>query len=316
MGVKQKLRYAVNEISENYRDRYWWRSRIAHRLVGNFHTKVYPRFTDAVDVMEKDWDTLIVLDACRVDLFESAADLGRFDEISTVVSKGSATAEWTKNTFSGNTYGDTIYVTANPYTTKLAPQSFHDIINVWKEDFDDDINTVPPDAVTEAARKAVKEYPNKRHIIHYVQPHQPFIGHDELYFDGWHPGRVLGEGERGERPYHVWNALEMGMVDESQVWSGYRDNLELVLKDVYELLEEVTGKTVVTSDHGNLFGEFAWPFPIRLYGHPRKIRHPALVNVPWAERDGDRRQIVDDGVNEVAISADAQSRLRQLGYVE
>lgn len=41
------------------------------------------------------------------------------------------------------------------------------------------------------------------------------------------------------------------------------------------------GTTVVTSDHGNHLGEFATPFPIRLYGHPEGIRTPELIRVPW-----------------------------------
>jgi hypothetical protein len=79
----------------------------------------------------------------------------------------------------------------------------------------------------------------------------------------------------------------------------------------------VDGRTVITSDHGNLVGERAWPVPVRLYGHPEGIRHPALVKVPWAVIEGDgRRAVVDEGVHAVTGEADevVEQRLRDLGY--
>ena len=57
----------------------------------------------------------------------------------------------------------------------------------------------------------------------------------------------------------------------------YQQDLELALKEVEKLLEELDGKVVITSDHGESFGEnLEW-------GHPLKSKNPVLVEVPWLE---------------------------------
>jgi len=84
-----------------------------------------------------------------------------------------------------------------------------------------------------------------------------------------------------------------------------------------ELLDELDGKSVVTSDHGNLFGERLWPIPIRRYGHPRGLRHPALIDVPWHEVPFEtRREITADPPRSTEpVAGDLiQRRLEDLGY--
>ncbi|WP_186313321.1 hypothetical protein [Halorubrum salsamenti] len=49
--------------------------------------------------MDEEWDNLIILDACRLDLFEETIDTGQFDEYRHVWSRGSKTDEWTYNNF-------------------------------------------------------------------------------------------------------------------------------------------------------------------------------------------------------------------------
>lgn len=73
--------------------------------------------------MEQDWDTLIVLDACRHDLFETVVDIDQFDEYRHVVSLGGATPKWTRRNFAEETFSDTVYVASDPYTSKIAPNS-------------------------------------------------------------------------------------------------------------------------------------------------------------------------------------------------
>jgi hypothetical protein len=65
-----------------------------------------------------------------------------------------------------------------------------------------------------------------------------------------------------------------------------------------------------------MMGERTWPFPIQLYGHPRDLRADPLVTVPWAVLDGDRRDIIDDGVNSSTEANDSEitDRLQALGY--
>ncbi|ELZ23103.1 hypothetical protein C475_15679, partial [Halosimplex carlsbadense 2-9-1] len=92
---------------------------------------------------------------------------------------------------------------------------------------------------------------------------------------------------------------------------------------VKELLGELSGKTVVTSDHGNMLGERARPIPIREWGHPDGVYTPELVTVPWLEYEsGPRREVVAEAPVDETESGDAveddvvAERLRNLGYAE
>lgn len=86
------LRHALSEIRKNYSSLNWWRNRVlvpyVIGTVSQYHSN-YPGYEEAVHVMEEDWDTLIVLDACRVDYFREVADLDQFDDYSTRISLGS-----------------------------------------------------------------------------------------------------------------------------------------------------------------------------------------------------------------------------------
>lgn len=266
--------------------------------------------------MDQDWDVLVVLDACRADLFEEVADIDRFDDYRRVTSLGSATGEWTDRNFAAGEFGDTIYVASNPHTSQLASDSFHDLIEIWHEYFDDDIRTVRPEPVDEAARSAQMEYPNKRLIVHFMQPHRPFLRSENLQFEGWHPKWHYDTKDvTGIR--HPFHALEAGVTTREDVWEAYADNLAFVLDDAVTLAEDLGGRAVLTSDHGNLLGEWGWPVPVRQYAHPIGVRLPGLVRVPWAIIEGeDRPTVTDDGVTEIegADEAKLDDRLRALGY--
>jgi len=80
--------------------------------------------------------------------------------------------------------------------------------------------------------------------------------------------------------------------------------------DTIEPLLNHDGRTVVTSDHGNNLGERMPLLPMRLYGHPTGIHHPALREVPWAVIDGES---VGDGDRQMTVD---EEQLRSLGYAD
>ena len=309
------IKYVVDELGENYDDRLWWRNRLTARVIAPTHRRFGSR-ANAVRLMDEDWDNLLVLDACRADLFESVADTGRFDTYRRVTSLGSMTEEWTEQNFESRAFGDTVYVACNPITSRVAPDAFHDLIEVWREAFDEDHKAIMPGAVTKAARETHERYPNKRLIAHFLQPHIPFVDSPELVFrDWWSPERSFDETD-ADPPRNVWGAMAMGLVGYDEVWDAYEQNLRLGLDGALTLAEDLPGKTVITSDHGNMMGERTWPIPMKLYGHPRDLRSDPLVTVPWAVLDGDRREVVDDGVGSStgAEGEEITDRLRALGY--
>ena len=75
--------------------------------------------------MEEDWDTFIVLDACRADFFEEVADFSWFDSYTSRVSLGSHSSEWTRKNFAEREFPDTVYVSANPHTSLIVGGNFH-----------------------------------------------------------------------------------------------------------------------------------------------------------------------------------------------
>jgi hypothetical protein len=260
--------------------------------------------------IDMEWDTLIILDACRYDTFDK---YNIFDTSATCVkSNASHTAEFIDRTFTED-HHDTVYITASPQVVGYESR-FHDVIHVWDSDWDDELRTVRPDSVSATARKAVDEYPEKKLIIHYMQPHYPFIGPTGRELDT-HATFTGGLQEREH--LSVWELLSAGKVSIEDVRNAYEENLEIVLEDVTELVNELTGKTVITSDHGNLFGERVSPLPIRLYGHPPNIPSEKLIRVPLVELPfNSRRKTTISQPSETKTGQDnVESRLQDLGYL-
>lgn len=282
-----------------------------------YHRRLYRRAYNphGVDVVAADWDNLLVLDACRYDDFEAIHDLP--GTLERRYSRGSHTVEFLRANFQGRELLDTVYVTASPQLYRWRDRidaTFHEVIDIWQGDgWDDDHETVLPATVRERALAAAERYPDKRLLVHFVQPHYPFIDAPELAPGGLHPD--------DEGP-DVWARLRSGDVDVSpeRVRGAYRDNLRAVLPAVETLLTDLDGRSVVTADHGNMFGERAYPIPIREWGHPPGIYVEQLVAVPWLVHDAETRRNVTAGTaadaDDVVDDDVVADRLRQLGYVE
>jgi hypothetical protein len=272
----------------------------------------YGRRLTADPVFDADWDLLIVLDACRADLWaEAVTNEENFPTGTTRISPGGTSTEWLEAVFGGrdrSELSDVGYVTANPYSdTHVEAEKLGVLEEVWRYAWDDDVGTVPPRPVTDAAVRAGRRHDLDRLVVHYMQPHFPSLSRD-------------GEGGTtlatfGDEPLTVWNDLRFGRRSMESVWEAYRENLRIVLEDVELLLSNVAAPdTVVTSDHGNALGERA------IYGHAAGIALRPLREVPWVEMtatdrwthepaepppERDRRTIDDAGITE---------RLQQLGY--
>lgn len=230
------------------------------------------------NVFSKDWGVLIILDACRPDLVDEVAPGFDFlSECSTISSLGSATAEWMPRTFSNadeNELQDTIYVTGNPFSDQfLSEDSFTHLDEVWRWGWDKQIGTVPPRRITDSAIEHARTQDFSRLIIHYMQPHVPFLESERS------PALDMSNFTgKGKRTLDDWELVELGKRDLDDVWSEYRRNLELVLEEVSILRNNIDGeKMIITSDHGNAIGERG------LFGHPGGISIPALYEVPWCE---------------------------------
>lgn len=279
--------HALSEVRKNFTSFNWWRNRVFVPFVIGTATRLHPRYPgyeDAISVMDQSWDNLIVLDACRADFFEEVADLTQYNEYERVVSLGSHSSEWTRRNFQGKEYADTVYVSANPHTSLEAGDSFHEIYELWNTDFDEEAGVVRPGVVRDTAINAYKKYSKKKLIIHFMQPHGPFIGSE------------------------IDDAT-----DETDYWAAYRENLHHVLPYVEELIKTIPGRTVITADHGQAYAGGIKGL-LGIGGHKPRLRFPSLVYVPWAVHDAPRRETQKGEVTE-ASGESVQERLEDLGYL-
>lgn len=310
--ILDKLGAACAEIADNGSDLRWWTGRLNDRINAPIQRRLFEG--RGVDLMDADWDNLIIVDAARADLFEEGVDLSRFDEYRRVHSRASSTPEWSWLNFQDD-YGDTVYVSGTPTPSRHITGTFHDYVEVWQDSFDESIGTVKADAVERRCREVYEQYPNKRFIFHFLQPHYPFVNDDQFRFNYWHNTEEFDYGD-DERAKDVWEAVRKDLADPADVWPAYRGNLEYVMEYVWDLIDEIEGKTVVHSDHGNVMGAWSWPFPVRIYGHPSGLRLSKLTTVPWGVVEDGRREIVP---GEAGISGketrDIEDKLEALGYV-
>lgn len=317
-----KLAYALREIKANADDWQWWRNRFIDHVIRRYFSHV--RSGAAEPVIDMDWDNLMVLDACRYDLFvETLNDYTLPGVLERRIAAGTGTPDFLKYNFRG-CHHDIVYVTANPYVqTELDTSQFHAVDSVWRDGWSGKLDTVLPEVMLERTQQANEEYPDKRIITHFLQPHFPFIGEFRLGDSGVTAirQRALKEGDEphGRTKPTPFEKLRTGGYTAAEVWGAYRSNLERALPAVKQLLQTLPGRTAVTSDHGNAFGEFAWPFPLRIYGHPLGVRIPALTHVPWLTFDNGSRKSVRSEVPDTQPTDETEvpeDRLRDLGYVE
>lgn len=269
-----------------------------------------------IKIMDEDWDVLIILDACRKDMFIKSCSIG--GKFSSKISRGSNTEEFLYGNFNNKTFLDTIYTTANPQFHKYQSginAGFYEVCNIWDSNlWDENLGTVHPSDVTKIAKRKIEEYSNKRHIIHYLQPHYPFIN-TQLETIGH---EIRGNGSNG---FNLWGLQMRGKINIplEEINSAYYRNLRLVLETIEDLIDGISGKIAITADHGNMVGERSRPIPIKEWGHPSGIYTPELVEVPWLLIEkGERPEIYagESIQNQEDVSDEiVEDRLKNLGYV-
>ncbi|WP_336327556.1 hypothetical protein [Halovenus sp. HT40] len=277
--------------------------------------------------LESEWDYCLVLDSCRYDVFESVYDEYLDGSLERRESVGSSTPEWAYRTFTDS--HDIAYFSGNPFINSLgiplselkwgascdydwtATDHISTVFDIWKEQWDDDLGTVPPEAMTEAFEdhQDVAEEAD-RTVLHYMQPHAPYLSRGQggklgqikeginrqAESDG--EGGVVSkigntvrpklekslEGSSFAQKAGLW--LEMDPVElvrggTRQTGLEYHEqNLRIALEEIVDLIEELDGDVIVTADHGEAFGEEGvWEHHIETY-------IPPLMEVPWLEVDG------------------------------
>lgn len=247
---------------------------LAPPLTGLCNCKFHLRHGTGIDVFDEDWDTLVLLDACRYDVFAEENTLD--GSLASRIAQGRMSWEFMEANFVGRELHDTVYVTANPYVVNLDDGIFHAIVDdPLTEHWDEEVETVRPENVTDVAIDVHKRYPKKRLIVHYMQPHTPYIGETGRKIDqqfstkGFDRYRSIEVDERDDdrTSRTVWEGIRGGTLDVDEVKEAYRENLDIVIESTERLLSSVDGLSVVSSDHGEMFGERPCGVLPKGYGH-------------------------------------------------
>lgn len=283
--------------------------------------------TEKQGVNKSNWNILIVLDACRYDTFKKYYNRYFSGKLKKRKSLGSGTVEWLYKTFPKEY--DYTYISANPHinskglslgetTTEKnvdsdwnSKKTFSEVIDVWDTDWSEEVNTVLPEDLNRVAEKYLDR---NKVIIHYMQPHLPYISKearnnlkgitrfkegldsaslkknitDLFYFFGKPLWNRLSKNKKTKikrlmkinRENLFERMARNNRLDEIKKY--YNQNLEIVLESVAELIKKIpeNKKVIITSDHGEAFGEQ------NTYGHPIETHIPTLVEVPWFEVEG------------------------------
>lgn len=277
---------------------------------------------DGIHLFDLDWDICIILDACRYDFYQVYAERNDLPgDLQSRQSIASSTPEFLKLSFRNQKHSDTVYVTGNPqyhmHRDELG-DTFHQYINVWQEQWNEDLQTVSPAAMVDALRKASEEYPKKRLLVHFVQPHIPFIepfGREKFPI-------TLDEstGESWNAARKFWPSIRRGKRDFSygELVHAYLENIEKAVESILPALQSIQGKAIITSDHGQLLGERIFPIPIREYAHPAGIYVNELVETPLHILPFESRRDIETGSIESpegeAVNDRVSDRLNALGY--
>ena len=257
-------------------------------------------------IKHDNWDVLVYLDACRYDIFKQVyKDIigGNLDK---AISPARHTLEYFEKMFP-DIYEDIVYVSANALLNSKgivfgiggnsydASKHFHKVIDVWEVGWDERIQTVHPKEVNKHATVAFCIYPKKKVILHYVQPHAPYIcykgyGTKALIRKQYSKSRLLEFIMRHIKHETLWKIADrfgalptdgVGYlwkeVGRDGIIKGYTEDLKLVLRYVKQLMDKYPKKKfVITSDHGERLGEKG------NYGHHHTGGYDKeIIEVPW-----------------------------------
>jgi len=282
---------------------------------------------NAIDVMAQDWDYLVILDACRYDIFEEINWIE--GDLKKVVSAGSHSEEFCEHNFEGQTFHDTVYVTANAFGARIGDGVFHELVYTGEEINDEYVGwhafseRMEPKTIYDATVEAVERHPDKRVIAHFMQPHTPYLGEraaeirervaeDGLIVRSRQPEKVEQYSLDDENVVvSLKEAAERGFVTDEELREVYVENLRLVLEHVESLVSQLSGRIVVTADHGEYLGEGG------KLGHPKYQYEEIVREVPWLViESGPRPDITESMPNQdVDIDeGDIEEHLRDLGY--
>lgn len=296
---------------------------ICHNSVGRLYYRLQYANRE-VDIMEKDWDNLLLLDACRYDTLQSISQR----DVERIVSVAGKSSEFIEETMNGKEMHDTVYISSNPHVEMTLDDGvFHDVVKTygdsWEDQRTDSHKKFHPENVYNIAIASIESYPDKRILVHFMQPHGPYFGEKARRLrqrltdeHGITFTRLSDTGQHERTQYaDLMYAAKDGYLSAAEVREVYVENLELVLEYAERLADDLEGKTAVSSDHGENLGDPGGIFSPKYghYGYSPEVRF-----VPWMEFEYNQRKSVtgerpkeSESVNDEMV----EEQLEHLGYL-
>lgn len=301
-------------------------------------TYLNTKMTIGTNVFSRDWDVLVLLDTCRVDALRDVAPEYEFlSDIDSLRSVGGRSPEWIAKTFTREyeeTINDTAYLSANVFSRQILQERHHesvsstdvnlaysllgriptvDVSALGRFEYLYEYEPVgedgplghedggtPPRYVTDRGIAVSRKYDFERIILHYLQPHPPYVAN-----------AIQENRELADHESDWWGYLGR-TGDFETIWNTYLDELRFVLDDVELLLANIDADTVaISADHGESFGEY-WEF-----GHKTGSINPKVRNVPWVETTAEDTGNYSPSIDPPRDSEsddDVDDRLEALGY--
>lgn len=220
-----------------------------------------------IDALKSDWKTLIILDACRYDSFK---DHWYGDgDLTKLMSIGTNTPMFYNNLPS---LRDVTLITANPFPlmNESVKNKFRTVLMTATID--------PKQNILEALR-----IDGKRKMIHLIPPHMPPVSKrirrlwDRFIQENGYMTAETAKGRRRhfgpvgieEEFYKYLNGIGIEPI------AVYHRNLIRAIDVVIEFLDQFEKPVVISSDHGELFGESG------RWGHSLGVSHEKLREIPW-----------------------------------
>lgn len=230
--------------------------------------------------IKQDEFIIVVLDSCRFDYFEQEVSKHLNGELDMVYTSATATKNYIQRIWD-QTYPDITYLTALSAPTDHAferdgdsyrpSEHFDNFVHVWQKCENKELGAVPPEKMTEAAIHQNDD----RMIVHYVQPHAPYIGDYRL--------RESDDRTWGDSLQDIYEKigrynLSDKEIGDDELKQAYQSNLSRALSSVHELVTHFDRPIVVTADHGEMLGENG------RYIHGGHATEE-LCSLPWYEVD-------------------------------
>ncbi|MFX1279835.1 MAG: sulfatase-like hydrolase/transferase [Promethearchaeota archaeon] len=277
----------LKKILKNWYDPIFYRNQFLLKI-----SSIVFKKNKGIYILNEEWDNLIILDACRYDIFKQEINKSGLKGIlKKVKSRGSHTSTFLSENFSKKTYPNIVYITANPYVDKFHKGKFHKLISVWRDDWNEKYSTVLPETMYEHSIDAILKFPKKRIIIHFMQPHFPYIGYS---FGAEATQRLRNsvcseeiQKKKKNKPlnrkiFALYSVDFYRIISRKDHFELYKRNLIKTFPYLKKLINSLPGRTIITADHGESIGNMIHPLlPIRLYGHNKQFKNRVLNNVPW-----------------------------------